>query len=1460
MLRTIALVPSAFLVLVAMSSSAHAAADVWDGNGAVPPSNNWNFDPSWADNSAPGNADTATFNIGAIYTVSFSVTNPDAIQALTISAGDVTFASTSSTARNLRVNSASGSQDVSITGASTFLTLGAAASNDVNLIAGDDLSIQNDASLTAHFGSDVTAADLSAAGLNGSIVMDGPGSTLTLTGAGTNNFIGRSGNDGYLFLVGGTTGNSIAGNLGLADSGTNNSTGLVAITAGSTLSLAGNLTLANQDHAGQVASLDIYDAGSSLTQTGATTITVGALTEGTADINIGVAGDGGTLSTGTGLFRINATGTVTIGNSSNNNDGTLNANGDVLVDGGVLRRNRGNFIVAPTQTMTVQNGGRFDVRGFYNADANFVVTGSGSLWTSNSSISIGALAAGSLTISSGGDVTNTASVIGVAAGSDGDVTVTGSGSTWTNSSALNVGSSGTGALTISAGGDVFNTDGGIGATASGEGTVTVTGAGSMWTNSGELTVGSQGTGTLNIQLGGDVTSSSGVVGRDDGSDGTVTVSGAGSTWTSTLTVGHQGNGTLNIENGGVVSGPASVIGNASGGDGVATVTGLGSAWNNSGEFFVGNLPGTTGTLTIADGGSVSNADGLLGVSPGHDVVPGAIGTVVVTGAGSTWTNSDELYVGISGTGDLSIEAGGEVTSTTAYIAHDADGTGSVTVMGAGSTWNTSSLNVGGSLSAAGGNGELTISTSGLVEVSGNTNVWTAGALDIQAGGNFNANGDVMVDGGLLTRASTGTFDLDPGNTLNIENGGVASFTGSYTTATNATYNVSGTGSTLETPTGGLSINNAAEVNVSSGGHLESAGNLVIGNAGNGTLSVDGSGSSLDSAGPSTFWGRLGNSATVTFSNDAVATLTGGLNLAASSNANTSAVLDVLSNADFNVGALALAVSGGASTSATLNVQGSGSSVTQTGAVSLTIGHFATGTAAINVGTTVSGGRFTTGTGLTAIHATGVVSIGNGANIGAFNANGNVTITGGLLQRGAGSDFNLADGKTMTVQSSGEARFTGGYTTANNAIYNVSAALLETVTGSLVIRNGAQLNVEHGGTVASASFLDIAVTGGNGTLTVDGVGSSATGAAPGLHSWALNGRTADVTFRNSATGSFLGGINLAGSATAGTTATVDVVSDADLTIGPLVMAALGGATTSATLTVDGAGSSLMQIGGSATTIGHSATGSASLLVQNNSSFTSGTGVILVEDTGTIELNSGAVFDALGTIELSGGSFNFLGGTLHVDQFIGDLVNQGGTLAPGHSPGSTTLHGDYTQLAAATLEIELGGTTMGTQYDTLDIGGATTLAGTLEVLLVNSFVPSLGNAFQILTYGGAVNGVFDSVILPALADLAWDTSTLYTTGEIRVADASLPGDFNGDGSVDAADYVIWRKGLGTIYTQDDYDDWRANFGGLAPGAGASAGAQATKTGVPEPASCILLLILAAGLAEGAGRRSARGNVRR
>src|SRR3954470_17541943 len=66
------------------------------------------------------------------------------------------------------------------------------------------------------------------------------------------------------------------------------------------------------------------------------------------------------------------------------------------------------------------------------------------------------------------------------------------------------------------------------------------------------------------------------------------------------------------------------------------------------------------------------------------------------------------------------------------------------------------------------------------------------------------------------------------------------------------------------------------------------------------------------------------------------------------------------------------------------------------------------------------------------------------------------------------------------------------------------------------------------------------------------------------------------------------------------------------------------------------------------------------------------------------------------------------------------------------------------------------------------------------------------------------------------------------------AGTPGDYNGDGKVDAADYVTWRTNPSSFGGDPaGYDTWRANFGN-PPGSGLSAGT------VPEPAAASLLIL--------------------
>jgi hypothetical protein len=68
------------------------------------------------------------------------------------------------------------------------------------------------------------------------------------------------------------------------------------------------------------------------------------------------------------------------------------------------------------------------------------------------------------------------------------------------------------------------------------------------------------------------------------------------------------------------------------------------------------------------------------------------------------------------------------------------------------------------------------------------------------------------------------------------------------------------------------------------------------------------------------------------------------------------------------------------------------------------------------------------------------------------------------------------------------------------------------------------------------------------------------------------------------------------------------------------------------------------------------------------------------------------------------------------------------------------------------------------------------------------------------------------------------------------ATLAGDFNSDGVVNAADYVVWRK---NGMSQSAFNTWRANFGRTA-GGGSGSGYSPSQAGVPEPASVVMFLL--------------------
>ncbi|WP_432284197.1 autotransporter outer membrane beta-barrel domain-containing protein [Aminobacter sp. BA135] len=117
----------------------------------------------------------------------------------------------------------------------------------------------------------------------------------------------------------------------------------------------------------------------------------------------------------------------------------------------------------------------------------------------------------------------------------------------------------------------------------------------------------------------------------------------------------------------------------------------------------------TGALTIQDGGTLTNRQGTLGSDIGGN------GTVIVSGrdgAGnaSSWTNTDSLTIGAQGSGRLDILDGGVVTDSGGVVGNEAGSTGSVTVSGHGSWWN----NLGDVVIGQSGDGTLDILSGGRV--------------------------------------------------------------------------------------------------------------------------------------------------------------------------------------------------------------------------------------------------------------------------------------------------------------------------------------------------------------------------------------------------------------------------------------------------------------------------------------------------------------------------------------------------------------------------------------------------------------------------------------------------------------------------------------------------------------------------------------------------------------------------
>ncbi|WP_196260814.1 autotransporter outer membrane beta-barrel domain-containing protein [Pelagibacterium limicola] len=366
-----------------------------------------------------------------------------------------------------------------------------------------------------------------------------------------------------------------------------------------------------------------------------------------------------------------------------------------------------------------------------------------------------------------------ASSIGQWNGSNGSVTVIGADgalrSQFIIQDDLDVGVFGAGLLDITDGGEAavlgtltFGTNG------SGIGGATVSGADANGTNSkllvgGDIYVGAQGTGSLSMENGGFADASNGAVyiGYDIGSGGILNVTGAGSALlTDNLRVGGAGSGALTVAEGGQVVVTDSIQLNHWGGQGSVIVTGAGSTLTAMNSLFIGEntVAGSTGELTVSDGGQVSAGTISIGGTGGIGRL-NIGGAVTAAAAGTVDTGS--IVLGNGGTGMLIFNH--TDTSGNYIFAPDLTGNGSI-VHQAGTTIFT------GNSATFAGNTALAADSKLVVNGSLGGSLGVGGIL----GGNGMLDqvhlfsGGVIAPGNSIGTLTVATITFDPGSIYLVE--------------------------------------------------------------------------------------------------------------------------------------------------------------------------------------------------------------------------------------------------------------------------------------------------------------------------------------------------------------------------------------------------------------------------------------------------------------------------------------------------------------------------------------------------------------------------------------------------------------------------------------------------------------------------------------------------------------------
>jgi hypothetical protein len=210
-----------------------------------------------------------------------------------------------------------------------------------------------------------------------------------------------------------------------------------------------------------------------------------------------------------------------------------------------------------------------------------------------------------------------------------------------------------------------------------------------------------------------------------------------------------------------------------------------------------------------------------------------------------------------------------------------------------------------------------------------------------------------------------------------------------------------------------------------------------------------------------------------------------------------------------------------------------------------------------------------------------------------------------------------------------------------------------------------------------------------------------------------------------------------------------------------------------------------------------------------------------------------------------------------QFDGRWTHAGGTIEVGHNIGKTRIRGEYFNTNGI-LQVQLNGTRPVIEHDVLEIDTIATLGGTLDLQIVDGYLPTLGDSFTILNSGvlfgtfHTIQGVSQPSQLAPGVGLAVTYDSIFDDVTVTTA---LLGDANLDGVVDSDDFNIlafnfgdkrttWIDGDFTgdgVVGSDDFNLLAFNFGqnsDLSQAQIAAFNTFAASLAVPEPGSLALL----------------------